>query len=258
MSARTKGAARAVCDVTEGVILATVEIASPPERVFRALTDATDIVAWWGSDATYRTTSHVADLRVGGHWRSEGKGSDGHAFAVEGEFLELDAPSKLVLTWKPDWDAGNVTTITYRLEAIENGTRLSVRHEGFSSRTDSCRGHTAGWEQVLGWLNAFVDTAPALRAFMCRLLPPRPTFMQDMSAEERALMMQHSAYWRTKLAEGRAIVFGPVAAPEGGFGLGVLRAENMDEMHAFAAKDPVIVAERGFRYEILPLVQVVF
>ncbi len=65
-----------------------------PERVFRAITDAKEIPAWWGSDDMYRTTKHTADLRVGGKWRSEGKGKDGNEFAVEGEFVEIDPPRK--------------------------------------------------------------------------------------------------------------------------------------------------------------------
>ena len=69
--------ARAIADVSTGVILATVSIAAPPERVFRALTEPGEIVRWWGSDELYRTTNHVADLRPGGAWRSEGKGADG-------------------------------------------------------------------------------------------------------------------------------------------------------------------------------------
>jgi uncharacterized protein YndB with AHSA1/START domain len=43
--------ARALADVNGGIILAEVEIAAPPERVFRALTQSDEIVRWWGSPA---------------------------------------------------------------------------------------------------------------------------------------------------------------------------------------------------------------
>src|SRR6185436_12403572 len=99
-----------------GTILATVDIAAPPERVFRALT-TDEITRWWGSDELYRTTAYTADLRVGGRWRSEGTGRDGTAFAVEGEFLAIDAPRTLVQSWRPSWDlAAGTTTVTFRLE----------------------------------------------------------------------------------------------------------------------------------------------
>jgi uncharacterized protein YndB with AHSA1/START domain len=65
----SKTAARAIADVGTGTILATVEIAATPERVFRALT-TDDITRWWGSPETYRTTAYTADVRPGGRWRS--------------------------------------------------------------------------------------------------------------------------------------------------------------------------------------------
>jgi uncharacterized protein YndB with AHSA1/START domain len=142
---------RAVADVSAGLIIASVEIAAPPERVFRALTSE-ELTQWWGSDDLYRTKRWTGDLRPGGEWRSEGLGADGTPFAVSGEFLEVDPPHKLVHTWKADWDGGNTTTVTYRLEAIEGGTRVTVRHEGFGERTASCTAHANGWARVLTWL----------------------------------------------------------------------------------------------------------
>ncbi len=38
--------ARSVADLTSGVILASVEIAAPPERVFPALTDPNALKRW--------------------------------------------------------------------------------------------------------------------------------------------------------------------------------------------------------------------
>ena len=142
--------ARSVADLTEGRIVATVEIEAPPERVFRALASE-EIVHWWGDDGVYRTTEWTGDVRPGGRWRAGGVGADGKGFGVEGEYLETDPPHKLVHTWKADWDPGSVTTVTYRLEAIEGGTRVTLHHHGFTSR-ESCAGHTDGWAMVLGWL----------------------------------------------------------------------------------------------------------
>ncbi len=161
MSAATKkGAPRAVADVSEGLILASVEISAPAERVFRALASE-ELIKWWGSADTYRTTRWTGDLRVGGAWRTEGISADGKPFSVEGEFLEVAPPKKLVQTWRADWDDGHVTTITYRLEPIAGGTRLTVRHAGFDGRADSCRGHADGWERVLDWLQGFFSAGGA-------------------------------------------------------------------------------------------------
>jgi uncharacterized protein YndB with AHSA1/START domain len=149
----SRGAPRAVADVSEGLILASVEIAVPPERVFRALASE-ELARWWGSADTYRVTKWTGDVRVGGAWRSEGVGADGKPFSVEGEFLEVDPPRKLVHTWRADWDGGALTTITYRLQPSATGTRLTLRHDGFAGRPESCEGHSQGWERVLEWLAA--------------------------------------------------------------------------------------------------------
>ena len=97
-------------------------------------------------------------MKKGGTWKSEGVGSDGTAFSVSGEFLEVDPPRQLAHTWRYDWDsAGSTTTVTYLLDPIDSGpgTRLLIRHEGFSPEAaGACCDHASGWEHVLDWLAA--------------------------------------------------------------------------------------------------------
>src|SRR5262245_61913229 len=101
---------RSVADLSDGTIVATVEIAAPPERVYRALA-SDEIVKWWGAEGLYQTTEWTGDVKPGGRWRAAGVGADGKRFAVEGEFLEIDPPHKLVHTWQPDWDPGKPTRV---------------------------------------------------------------------------------------------------------------------------------------------------
>jgi uncharacterized protein YndB with AHSA1/START domain len=253
------GQARAIADVSAGLILATVTIAVPPERIFRALTDPAELPKWWGSDDMYRTTAHAADLRPGGSWRSEGTGSDGTPFFVEGEYLEIEPPRRLVMTWKAPWDGGNVTTITYTLEPVAAGTKLTVRHEGFADRAGSCRSHSQGWPRVLGWLNHYLDpaakaaAASAQRVFLCRLIPPRPDFAFTMSEAEKAVMAAHADFLRGLLRDGRGLIFGPVADPAGPWGLGLIRAESEEAARALTDADPTSRSGLGFHWEILPM-----
>jgi uncharacterized protein len=89
--------------------------------------------------------------------------------------------------------------------------------------------------------------------FLCKLNPPRPTFAQDMTAEERTIMQQHVAYW-TKLAdEDIAIAFGPVADPAGTWGVGILRVGTEAEAQAIRAEDPTMKSGLGFRFEPFPM-----
>ncbi len=252
----SRAVARSIADVTTGTIFAEVEILAPPERVFRAITDGAEITRWWGDPSEYQTTSWVGKLEPGGKWRAEGVGKDGTPFHVEGEYLEVDPPRKVVQTWKPGWDPGPATKITYLVEPTKNGSRVIVRHEGFGDRAESCMGHGAGWERVLGWLVR--DLVPRPKAFFLRLIGPRPTFPFDMTPEEREIMTAHGAYWREQLAAGTVVVFGPVMDPAGPWGLGVVRAADEDAVTAFERGDPAIQSGRGFRYERLPMMDAVF
>jgi uncharacterized protein YndB with AHSA1/START domain len=250
----------AIADVSAGTILATVTIAVPPERVFRAITAEDQIPLWWGADNMYRTTKHTADVRTGGTWRSEGKGADGQEFHVGGEYLEVEPPHRLAMTWIAPWDGDHVTTVTYTLEAVADGTRLTVRHDGFGARRDSCRDHCTGWERVLGWLGDFLSAEAGRKppaVFHCRMIPPRPDFAFTMTEEERTLMGQHADYLRGLLREGKMMLAGPVADPAGPWGLLILLVGTEAEAKAITDGDPVARSGRGFRYEILPLMSAI-
>ena len=254
----TAANARAVADVTQGTILASVDIAVPPERVFAALTQSEEIVRWWGNPAVYTTTSWKTDFRVGGRWRADGVGADGVPFSVEGSFLEIDPPRKLVQTWEPQWDSGAKTTLTYLLSPTETGTRLVVRHEGFGDRTESCQLHGDGWAMVLGWLAA--DIAPisvpppdTAKYFLARLLGPRPDFATTLTPDERAMMLAHGQYWRQHMAAGKVLVLGPVNDPKGSWGLGIMRVNSEEELLELQSRDPAITTGHGTSYENLPM-----
>lgn len=89
--------------------------------------------------------------------------------------------------------------------------------------------------------------------FFCKLIPPRPTFAQDMSSAERRVMEEHVGYW-TGMANRRiAVVFGPVADPSGGWGAGIVEVKDEAEVRSIAADDPAMLSGLGFRYEIHPM-----
>jgi uncharacterized protein YciI len=79
-----------------------------------------------------------------------------------------------------------------------------------------------------------------MSTFVFRLIAPRPTFAADMTDEERDVMDRHAAYWQPYLDSGRMVIFGPVLDTTGSWGLGVVEAEDEDELRAFAAGDPAV------------------
>ena len=88
--------------------------------------------------------------------------------------------------------------------------------------------------------------------FVFRLIPPRASFALDLTPEERALMDRHSDHWDPMVDAGRVVVLGPVMDGSGSWGLGVVEAEDEEEIRAFAAADPA-VADGMLRLEFGPM-----
>jgi uncharacterized protein len=76
--------------------------------------------------------------------------------------------------------------------------------------------------------------------YVYRLLPPRPTFHEDMSDEERAIMARHAEYWTEVVERADVIVYGPVVDSSGSWGLAVIRAGSLDDVRALAEADPAV------------------
>jgi uncharacterized protein len=79
-----------------------------------------------------------------------------------------------------------------------------------------------------------------MSTFVFTLKAPRPTFGLDMTDEEQEIMGRHAAYWQPFIDSGQMVVFGPVLDNTGSWGLGVVEAEDEDELREFAAGDPVV------------------
>ena len=153
----------------KNAVIAEIFIAAPPARVFHAISDPAQLPRWWGQDGLYHVTNSTMDVRPGGKWRSDGVGADGQTFYVEGEYLEVDPPRRLVHTWISSY--APCKTIVYwelqpeTMNALHprgpkksgTGTRVRVRQEGFAGDLANATGHGEGWKRVLGWLEAFVE-----------------------------------------------------------------------------------------------------
>ena len=151
----------AVADVQAGTVRATVEIAAPPEAVFRALTDPGELARWWGSPDVYRTEDWKVDLRPGGKWSCQARSPEGSS-EVRGEYLAVEPPRLLEYTWEPSWEQYRKSIVRYTLEKVPGGTRLSLQHRGLVSE-ESTRGHAEGWTRVLGWLVERLAVSSAAR-----------------------------------------------------------------------------------------------
>jgi uncharacterized protein YciI len=85
-----------------------------------------------------------------------------------------------------------------------------------------------------------------------KLIPPRPTFAQDMTAEERAEMLEHVKYMRELFAAGKILIYGPVMAASGGYGMGVFEVENEEEARKLMEADPTMKSGLN-KFELAPM-----
>ncbi len=137
--------ARAVADLGEGLILASVEVRATAERVFDALTSEEAITRWWVRPGVFDTRQWAGEVSVGGRWSASGVGA-GIPYALEGEFLQVEAPRKLIHSWHGVLAPGTPTVVTYLVEPGEiETTRITLRHVGFTSR-ETCLNTCIGWE----------------------------------------------------------------------------------------------------------------
>ncbi|PLS03318.1 YciI family protein [Neobacillus cucumis] len=90
--------------------------------------------------------------------------------------------------------------------------------------------------------NSTASKATAKMHFMLKSTPPRTTFHQDMTGEERDVMLKHIAYWTEKQNQGIALVFGPVLNPSAPHGLAIIEVENEAQVPKLVEEDPAVMA----------------
>lgn len=141
-------------------------IAARPDIVFDALVTAEGIASWWGPD-DLPVISATVESRVNGHFRVRFRRFDGSEHECTGEFLAIDKPKRVVMSWR--WDeggepdeAGNVSRLEFNLRATDTGTELTLIHSALCSEV-SVRSHEGGWAGALRkLLRRYPDTPPVL------------------------------------------------------------------------------------------------
>ena len=68
---------------------------------------------------------------------------------------------------------------------------------------------------------------------------------EQIYPQEREIMARHAGHWRPWVESGQMVIFGPVLDGSGSWGLGVVEADDEEELRAFAADDPVVTTGTG-------------
>jgi uncharacterized protein YndB with AHSA1/START domain len=161
MIANDYGGARFVADTAQGQVLAGVDLEARPDQVFPMLAGPA-VCNWWVRPGVFDTREWSGEFRRGGQWRATGVGG-GKPYAIAGEFLEVVPVERLVHTWQGAGAPGAPSIVAYRLEPIEGGTRLTIRHSGLVEPV-VCRNTGIGWETSLMRLAEMFSEAAASAA----------------------------------------------------------------------------------------------
>jgi len=92
-----------------------------------------------------------------------------------------------------------------------------------------------------------------MSAYLFKLIPPRPDFAVTLSDKEKATMLEHAGYWGELASAGNTLAYGPVDDPSGGYGIGIVLADNLHDAERIRDGDPVLRSSIGFRTEIFPM-----
>jgi uncharacterized protein YndB with AHSA1/START domain len=143
--------------MSEGVVLLVRRtIHATPERIFEAWTQPEQLCAWWGPRPVTCSAAEV-DLRVGGQYRIVNALPDGKTVTIQGEFREIEPPSKLVYTWRMGQGVEESSLVTVRFERHGDATEVTIAHDQILSEPvrDS---HEQGWNGCLDGLALYLNT----------------------------------------------------------------------------------------------------
>lgn len=132
----------------------SILIAATPERVWKALTDPTQVKQYlWGSDVV-STWKRGSPLVYRGVW-------EGKPFEDKGTILEIDPPRLLrtdyfsPLSGKPDVPE-NYAEVTYALTTETGGTRLTVTQSNIPDEAGRTRSE-GNWATVLDAIKKLIE-----------------------------------------------------------------------------------------------------
>jgi uncharacterized protein YndB with AHSA1/START domain len=158
----------------QDAVTCQTEIETPPERVFAALTDPKQLVAWWGQETSVEIAEFEMDARPGGRWRFRWKSAPAaehgavgeqlrrngaQEFEAHGEILEYVPPRLLVWSWIANWHEHPTqpTVVRWELTPIPEGTRVRVTHSALNDEPISRKDYGSGWMGVLRLLKTFAE-----------------------------------------------------------------------------------------------------
>jgi uncharacterized protein YndB with AHSA1/START domain len=143
-------------DVSE--IVQEITIAASAERIFRALTDPSELLRWWAAPGKFHAIEVETDPQPGGTWRMCVQGGcdpNVPLTVVSGRYLEVAPPHRLAYTWLRETESDPETTVRWDLEEHNGSTTVRVTHSGFPSERMRMRNN--GWPVIQDLLRQYLQ-----------------------------------------------------------------------------------------------------
>ena len=132
-------------------------IRTTAEKLWQALTEPEFTRKFWVD------TVQECEWKEGARWTL--RVPDGRA-ADTGEVVEIDRPSKLVLTWQnhlfPEMEAEGFSRMTYVLEAKGEVVKLTLTHTMDMKDSKTIKAVSNGWPHLLASLKSLLETGESL------------------------------------------------------------------------------------------------
>ncbi len=133
---------------------------APRALVFACWTQARHLARWGGAPEGMSAEVEIKEIRTGGRYRVHLHHENGDRFTVQGRYLEVIKPERLVFThaWVgADGKPGPEMLVTITFSDADGRTRMSLRQEGFTT-AGSRDGHKQGWSSQLDRFVTYVNS----------------------------------------------------------------------------------------------------
>lgn len=160
-------------------IIMTRRIDAPRALVYRALTDPSHLVQWFGPER-FTCRDVAVDLQVGGVWRLVMVGPDGGEYPVHGTYMEIVPNERLVYLdeWVGEFKPTASLVVTITLADRDGATLLQIRTSA-ASEAD---------RQVLGQMGMVEGWGSSLDKLQAHLGTPRPRLTVALAGDREIIM----------------------------------------------------------------------
>jgi uncharacterized protein YndB with AHSA1/START domain len=135
----------------------TVTVDAPPETVFRALTDASELERWFPSGA-----ESEARPRGAYRYRFEFEQDPSRNHTYSGTYTAFEPPARVAYDWPTE---DGETTVEFRVAGSGDGSEVTLVHTGWDAHSDDAvEQFRQGWAFFLSNLKGYLERNEDLRA----------------------------------------------------------------------------------------------